>query len=247
MAPCWFATTYTGQIQYWDGASPGYSPNLLWENNSTLSVTNMTSSLPQAKITMSASQAQDAIQVLFNGGAVAWAVTDEGVIEQADIAGTPNTPASGFGGWYVKGDKPYFIDDSGTEYDLSSGGGGTPGGADTQIQFNDSGSFGASSRFAWDDDTLTAETATNTVPAMVARGASGQSGDVFQVQANGGGVLVGVTAQGAVEVTDFAGTPNTPASGFGGFYFKGDTPYAIDDSGTEYDLTSASTVDGGTF
>jgi hypothetical protein len=31
------------------------------------------------------------------------------------------------------------------------GGGGTPGGADTQVQFNDDGSFGGSADFTWDD------------------------------------------------------------------------------------------------
>ena len=31
-----------------------------------------------------------------------------------------------------------------------TGGGGTPGGADTQIQFNDAGAFGASSNLTWD-------------------------------------------------------------------------------------------------
>jgi hypothetical protein len=33
----------------------------------------------------------------------------------------------------------------------AAGGGGTPGGADTQIQFNDDGSFGGSADFTWDD------------------------------------------------------------------------------------------------
>lgn len=33
----------------------------------------------------------------------------------------------------------------------SGGGGGTPGGSDTQVQFNDSGSFGGSVNFTWDD------------------------------------------------------------------------------------------------
>jgi hypothetical protein len=33
----------------------------------------------------------------------------------------------------------------------AAGGGGTPGGADTQVQFNDDGSFGGSADFTWDD------------------------------------------------------------------------------------------------
>jgi hypothetical protein len=36
------------------------------------------------------------------------------------------------------------------------GGGGTPGGADTQIQFNDGGSFGGSANLTWDDTNLAA-------------------------------------------------------------------------------------------
>lgn len=35
-----------------------------------------------------------------------------------------------------------------------SGGGGTPGGSDTEVQYNDSGSFGGSSNFTWDDSQL---------------------------------------------------------------------------------------------
>lgn len=37
-----------------------------------------------------------------------------------DIAVTPTTPSTGFGGFYVKADKPYFISDGGIEYDLTS-------------------------------------------------------------------------------------------------------------------------------
>lgn len=39
-----------------------------------------------------------------------------------DIATTPATPSAGFGGFYVKADKPYFISDAGTEYDLTATG-----------------------------------------------------------------------------------------------------------------------------
>lgn len=37
---------------------------------------------------------------------------------------------------------------------IGGGGGGTPGGADTNVQFNDSGSFGGSSDFTWDGSSL---------------------------------------------------------------------------------------------
>jgi hypothetical protein len=44
---------------------------------------------------------------------------------------------------------------SGADYDTAwvdqTGGGGTPGGSDTQVQFNDGGSFGGSADLTWDD------------------------------------------------------------------------------------------------
>jgi hypothetical protein len=38
---------------------------------------------------------------------------------------------------------------------VGGGGGGTPGGADTQVQFNDAGSFGGSANFTFDGNTIT--------------------------------------------------------------------------------------------
>jgi hypothetical protein len=47
-----------------------------------------------------------------------------GYFDQAEIA-APGTPASSFGRWYVGTDnKPRFIDDAGTDYDLTATGGG---------------------------------------------------------------------------------------------------------------------------
>ena len=73
-----------------------------------------------------------------------------------DLSAVPNTPSSGFGVIYVYGDTPYFKSDGGTATSLiAAGGGGTPAGSDTEIQFNDGGSnFGASSNLTWDDTEL---------------------------------------------------------------------------------------------
>lgn len=79
-----------------------------------------------------------------------FAVGHSGYLQTLE-ATAPATPPSGAGYWYVGTDsKPRFMDDSGTDYDLTSGGGGTPGGSDTQVQFNDGGVFGADADFAWD-------------------------------------------------------------------------------------------------
>ena len=64
------------------------------------------------------------------------------------------TSTTGYGKAYVKNDgKLYFLTGSGTEYDLTSGGGGgTPAGSSGAVQFNASGSFAAdTSNFFWDD------------------------------------------------------------------------------------------------
>lgn len=49
-------------------------------------------------------------------------VMQNGVLYNNDIVSTPTTPGAGTGGWYTKGDKPFFISDAGTEYDLTSDG-----------------------------------------------------------------------------------------------------------------------------
>ena len=64
------------------------------------------------------------------------------------------TPQAGTGSLYVKGtdNKIYFQDDAGTEYNLTSGGGGgSPGGSDTQLQYNNGGSFGGVASMTFDD------------------------------------------------------------------------------------------------
>lgn len=63
----------------------------------------------------------------------------------------PSTPSSGYTELFVdSADKKIkTIDDAGTLTDLTSGGGGSPAGANTQIQFNNSGAFGADSGFTF--------------------------------------------------------------------------------------------------
>ena len=69
-----------------------------------------------------------------------------------DLGGHANTPASGYGVIYVNGDVPYFKTDGGTATSMIAGGGSTsPGGSDTQIQYNNGGSFGGVASMTFDD------------------------------------------------------------------------------------------------
>ncbi len=80
-------------------------------------------------------------------------LTVSGIVSIAE--GSAPSATSGYGKVYVKSSdsKLYFMTDGGTEYDLTSGGGGgTPAGSSGAVQFNASGSFGAdTSNFFWDD------------------------------------------------------------------------------------------------
>ena len=77
-----------------------------------------------------------------------------------DEIAAPSNPAADVGRLYVADDggttKLYFLDSAGTTTDLLAG--GTPAGADTNVQYNDSGAFGAEAAFTYNagTDTLTA-------------------------------------------------------------------------------------------
>ena len=70
--------------------------------------------------------------------------------------GSATADTADYGQFWVKNDtpnKPYFTDDAGTDFDLTATGtAATPGGSDTQIQFNNAGAFGGVSGFTTTDD-----------------------------------------------------------------------------------------------
>ena len=69
------------------------------------------------------------------------------------------TTNAGWGQLWVKNDSPnklYFTDDAGTDHDLTAGGGSTsPGGSDTQVQYNNGGAFAGSSNMTFNGTNLT--------------------------------------------------------------------------------------------
>ena len=68
----------------------------------------------------------------------------------------PGAANAGYKALYVKSDGLYTEDESGTVVKIGpGGGGGTPAGSNTQVQYNNSGSFGACSKFTYDGTCLT--------------------------------------------------------------------------------------------
>ncbi len=80
-------------------------------------------------------------------------VAIENYIDMKEFSSSPAAPDAGLGRVYVKNDdKIYFQDDGGTEYDLTSG--SAIGGADGNVQFNNSGSLDGSDNLNWDTSNL---------------------------------------------------------------------------------------------
>tara|TARA_Y100000589_G_scaffold325797_1_gene364357 strand:+ start:116 stop:1594 length:1479 start_codon:yes stop_codon:yes gene_type:complete len=88
-----------------------------------------------------------------------------------DISASVNISASAFYG------------DGSNLTGISGGGGGSPAGADTQIQFNDGGAnFGASSNLTWDDTTLTVgSNSTDSILKIQTTDDSSTAGPVFEL------------------------------------------------------------------
>ena len=78
--------------------------------------------------------------------------TATGVLSQVSVTGSSSIHAPDLTG---VGQVTVTLDGSTVKISgAAGGGGGTPAGSDTQVQFNDGGSFGASSDLTWDDNGL---------------------------------------------------------------------------------------------
>lgn len=91
----------------------------------------------------------DDVRQTFNPG-----TTNPGLNVGA-IAGDPSTPSNG-DLWYDSTANELTARINGANVALGAGGSGTPGGSDTQVQFNDSSTFGGDSGFTYNKTTDTA-------------------------------------------------------------------------------------------
>jgi len=65
----------------------------------------------------------------------------------------------------------------------------SPAGSDTQIQFNDGGSFGGSANLTWDDATLQVTGTSTTAPTLIAKLPASATDNAFEVQNSTGTTL----------------------------------------------------------
>lgn len=104
-------------------------------------------------------------------------LSSKSILDLEDISGIPGT-ISDRGRVYTKAgstDSLFYLSPGGTETELT-GGGGTPGGSDTQVQFNESGSFGGDSEFVWN---TTSKVLTVTGKVTAQPSGAGSSVEVF--------------------------------------------------------------------
>jgi len=90
------------------------------------------------------------------------------------------------------GDQLKFLRADGTWQTVSGGGGGTPAGSNTWVQFNNSGAFGASVNFTWDAVnglTVTGSDISAATPALTVR----DSTAAIEFQVRNSGLLTGTT------------------------------------------------------
>lgn len=176
----------------------------------------------------------------------------ESWLRMDEVAGAP-TNSAGTGYLYTRDDsgttRLTFMRDNGTTVDLDNAGGGTPGGSDTQIQYNNAGAFGGMANVEHLDGNLSLQDDTGpTAPSsgvvlVSAPEASSQlavlgadspnllvgppwaSADVVMWRANGTTTLLEIGIPGGV-----AGTPTVPALSSGSYVGRS-VQYRITSSG----------------
>jgi hypothetical protein len=128
----------------------------------------------------------------------------------------------------------YFIDitggGAGVSTNLVGGGSGTPGGSNTQIQYNNAGAFGGVSTLTFDGTTLRATGSfTGSFTGSLLGTASFATTASFALNAGGGG---GTSAKaGSGSAASFGGTPRTASITFGSAF--SDNLYAVTVTGED--------------
>lgn len=103
----------------------------------------------------------DNIRQTFNPGA------DAAGLNVGSIAGDPGTPSNG-DLWYDSTANEMTARINGANVALGAGGAGTPGGSDTQVQFNDGGAFGGDAGMVWNKtDNILTVTGTGTANGQI--------------------------------------------------------------------------------
>lgn len=88
----------------------------------------------------------------------------------------------------------YYKKDDGTEVEIGSGGSGTPGGSNTQIQYNNAGSFGGISGLTTNGSTTLVQTSSNA--AAFESGPNGSTNPVFRLVNNVVSAATGLSITG---------------------------------------------------
>jgi len=146
------------QIQFNDGGSFGASSNLTWDDNGLYvngyisggSISATSISAPEITNLQAATGTLRA-DIDSNDTEISALQTATGVLSQVSVTGSSSIHAPDLTG---VGQVTVTLDGSTIKISGASAGGGTPAGSDNQIQFNDGGSFGASSNLTWDDNGL---------------------------------------------------------------------------------------------
>lgn len=229
-------------IQFNSGGSFGGTNNFTWDNgNHILNVSALSSSTAGINVQIGFVQSAvgfvavpgsattyNAIQAA-GGGMTAKSFTAALYIQTGQSFGTPLVTS----GDSFHAGSMYW--DSGTNCEqlyngsswscIGSGGGGTPGGSNTAVQFNNSGTFGGSTNFTWNNSTnllnvvaLNSSSAGINVQTGFVQSDGGFNAPIATtynaVQAiNGGGAFGSVTAVRYVQVGSYSGAAPTLTGG----------------------------------
>ena len=162
-----FSTAATGNL------GPKSGSNLTFNSNTgTLGATDFSGKLTMGTHTVDDidinSEFVDSDEHLMTAKAINNRIQDFGYTTDANvthrtITAGGNTLANGEALDFVAGSNITISESGGDVTIAASGGGGStsPGGSDTQVQFNNGGSFGGDSKFTWDDTTMQISTTTS--------------------------------------------------------------------------------------
>ena len=165
----------------------------------------------------------------INNAAVAQ-FTTVGSFELDQLSSQPSGATTGFGGFYVYNNKPYFVDPANNHYDLTAGGTSVSFGTDNQIPYTNSGGtdFDYSANLVFDGTNLTVAGSVTSDENRVQSGL-GTSGSVTLNYQSG--AKSAITLSGNIVLT----ITNLPDGGEGTIEITNPSTYSFDlDGATGY-------------